>query len=155
MCNGKYNNFYNRRTDYDMHSDDPKDLANLPTYKDYLDAMQNVFIKCLRVLKPGKYMTLIIRNAYQDSEYVFTHADLAARAKSAGFIPKGEKVWYQAGARLRPYGYPFAYVPNICHQFILICQKPRIHQGKKGKKDKVPEVDKISSSPNNSESKEK
>jgi hypothetical protein len=111
-----------------MHSGDPKDLANLPTYKDYLDTMQSVFTRSLRVLKPGKYMALIIRNAYQNSEYIFTHADLAARARSAGFIPKGEKIWYETGARLRPYGYPSAYVPNICHQFILICQKPKANK---------------------------
>jgi hypothetical protein len=33
-------------------------------------------------------------------------------------------VWYQAGTRLRPYGYPHAYVPNIAHQHIVILRKP-------------------------------
>jgi len=33
---------------------------------------------------------------------------------------KGDLVWYQAGTRLRPYGYPKAFVPNITHQHILI-----------------------------------
>jgi len=125
MCDGRYDeSFANRRTDYDMRSDDPRDLANLGSYDAYLDGMERLFAECLRVLKRGKYMAVIVRNAYQKGEYIFTHADLARRAKSAGFVPKGEKVWYQAGTRLRPYGYPYSYVPNIAHQHIVILQRP-------------------------------
>jgi len=125
MCDGRYDDRHsNRRTDYDMRSEDPADLANLPSYEDYLNAMQAIFAECLRVLAPGRYMTVIIRNAYQDGEYLFTHADLAQRAKLAGFVPKGEIVWYQVGTRLRPYGYPYAFVPNIAHQYILVLRKP-------------------------------
>ena len=66
-------------------------------------------------------MAIIVRNAYQHSGYLFTHVDLARRAASVGFVPKGEIVWYQAGTKLRPYGY----VPNIAHQYIVILQRPR------------------------------
>ncbi|MCL4370122.1 MAG: site-specific DNA-methyltransferase [Chloroflexi bacterium] len=125
MCDGRYDGaFANRRTDYDMRSDDPRDLANLGSYDSYLGAMERLFARCYRVLKPGRYMAVIVRNAYQKGEYIFTHADLARRAKTAGFVPKGEKVWYQAGTRLRPYGYPYGYVPNIAHQHIVILQRP-------------------------------
>jgi DNA modification methylase len=113
----------NRRTDYHMRSDDPADLANLVSYEDYLDAMTRVFAQCYRVLKPLKYMVVIIRNTYQNGEYTFTHVDLARRAKFHGFVPKGEIVWYQAGTRLRPYGYPYGYVPNIAHQYIVVLCK--------------------------------
>jgi DNA modification methylase len=122
---GKYKEFANRRTDFDMKSDDPRDMANLGSYPAYLGAMERAFVECHRVLKPGKYMALIVRNAYQEGRYTFTHADLAARAERAGFTTKGEIVWWQTGTRLRPYGYPFAYVPNIAHQHIVVLQKGR------------------------------
>ncbi len=115
----------NRRTGYNMRSDHPADLANLPSYDAYLDAMQAALRQCFRVLKPGKYLAIILRNAYQRGRYVFTHVDVARRAEAEGFVAKGEKIWYQAGTRLRPYGYPFAYIPNITHQYIVILQKPR------------------------------
>lgn len=125
MSNDRYTGTYtNRRTDYDMHSDDPADLANLSSYDTYLDAMELVFAQCFRLLKPRKYMVVIVRNAYQRGEYIFTHVDLARRAKLHGFVPKGEIIWYQVGTRLRPYGYPTAYIPNIAHQYILVLQKP-------------------------------
>ena len=114
----------NRRTDYNMRSEAAGDLANLGSYADYLSAMQEVLRLCYRVLRSGRYLTLIIRNAYQDGRYTFTHAEVAQRAEAAGFVTKGEHVWYQAGTRLRPYGYPFSYVPNIAHQHIVTFRKP-------------------------------
>ena len=107
-----------------MRSEDPRDLANQGSYEAYLDRMEQLFAQCLRVLKPGRYMAVMVRNAYQKGEYIFTHADLARRAAAAGFVPKGEKVWYQAGTRLRPYGYPHSYVPNIAHQHIVFLRRP-------------------------------
>jgi DNA modification methylase len=126
MSNGRYAKMHaNRRTDYDMRSTDPADLANLADYEQYLDAMEQVFASCYRLLKEGKYMVVIVRNAYQRGEYIFTHVDLTRRAQKYGFIPKGEIIWYQVGTRLRPYGYPFAYIPNIAHQYIVVMQKPK------------------------------
>jgi DNA modification methylase len=116
----------NRRSDYNMRSDAPEDLANLESYERFLDGIQEVLRGCFRVLRPGRYLAVILRNAYQGGRYVFTHVDVARRAEAEGFVPKGEKIWYQAGTRLRPYGYPFAYIPNIAHQYIVIFQKPRV-----------------------------
>ena len=114
----------NRRTDYAMVSDLPGDLANLPDYPAFLDAMGEVLGEVHRVLRPGRYAALIVRDAYQAGRYLFTAADLAARADAAGLTPKGDIAWYQAGTRLRPYGYPRAFVPNIAHQHIVIVRKP-------------------------------
>jgi len=114
----------NRRTDYAMVSDLPGDLANLPDYPAYLEAMGGILAEITRVLRPGRYATVIVRDAYQGGRYLFTAADLAARADAAGLVPKGDIAWYQAGTRLRPYGYPRVYVPNIAHQHILVLRKP-------------------------------
>ena len=113
----------NRRTDYAMRSDLPEDLANLPDYPAYLDAMSEVLCEVHRVLRPGRYAVLIVRDAYQGGRYLFTAADLAARGAAEGLVPKGDITWYQAGTRLRPYGYPRSFVPNIAHQHILVLRK--------------------------------
>ncbi len=115
----------NRRTDYAMVSDDPADLANSPDYATFLDRMETVLGECRRVLRPGRYACVIVRDAYQDGRYVFTGSDLAARAERVGLVPKGDLIWYQAGTRLRPYGYPNAFVPNIAHQHILVLRRGR------------------------------
>ncbi len=113
----------NRRTDYAMVTDHPGDVANAPDYGSYLARMEAVFGEVARVLRPGRYAAVIVRDAYQDGRYLFTGADLADRASRAGLIPKGDLVWYQAGTRLRPYGYPKSFVPNIAHQHILVLRR--------------------------------
>ena len=115
--------FSNRRTDYAMVSDDPADIANAPDYPAFLDRMESVLGQLARVVRRGRYVVLIVRDAYQDGRYVFTGADLAGRASNAGLTPKGDLIWYQAGTRLRPYGYPTGFVPNITHQHLLVLRR--------------------------------
>lgn len=113
----------NRRTDYAMITDSKDDLANAADYPAFLDRMETVFAALHRTLRDGRYAVVIVRDAYQGSRYVFTGSDLAARAANVGFVPKGDLIWYQAGARLRPYGYPRTFVPNIVHQHVLVLRK--------------------------------
>jgi DNA modification methylase len=113
----------NRRTDYAMVTDDPADFANSADYPAYLDRMGAVLRELRRVLRPGRYAVVIVRDAYQGGRYIFTGADLAARATAEGFVVKGDLIWYQAGTRLRPYGYPKVFVPNIAHQHILVLRR--------------------------------
>ncbi|MBA3435772.1 MAG: hypothetical protein H0U11_04725 [Chloroflexi bacterium] len=112
--------FANRRTDYAMVSSEAADIANSASYDEYLDRMEAVLSELRRVLRERRYATVIVRDAYQDGRYRFTGADLCARAERVGFVPKGDLIWYQAGTRLRPYGYPRSFVPNIVHQHILV-----------------------------------
>jgi DNA modification methylase len=113
----------NRRTNYAMVSDSAADLANAHDYPSFLEQMQVVFAELHRVLRDGRYAVVIVRDAYQGGRYLFTGSDLAGRAASAGFVPKGDLIWYQAGTRLRPYGYPRSFVPNIVHQHVLVLRK--------------------------------
>ena len=110
----------NRRTDYAMVTDDPADFANSASYGEYLERMEALFVELARVLRPKRYAVVIVRDAYQEGSYRFVASDLAARAEPHGFTTKGDLIWYQAGSRRRPYGYPHAFVPNIVHQHILV-----------------------------------
>jgi DNA modification methylase len=113
----------NRRTDYAMVTQHDGDLANSADYPTFLDRMEEIFGLLARALRPNRYAALIVRDAYQQGRYIFTGSDLADRATRAGFTVKGDVIWYQAGTRLRPYGYPHSYVPNIAHQHILILRR--------------------------------
>ncbi len=113
----------NRRTDYAMVTEHEGDLANSADYPTYLDRMETVFGLLAMLLRPQRYAAVIVRDAYQQGRYIFTGSDLAERATRAGFAVKGDVIWHQAGTRLRPYGYPHSYVPNIAHQHILVLRR--------------------------------
>jgi DNA modification methylase len=115
--------FSNRRTDFDTFGDDPRDFRNLETFEQYYEAMGQMAEKAYPLLRRGGYLVLIIRDSYQNGEYVMASYEISQRVRAAGFVMKGIKIWYGTGARVRPYGYPYAYVPNIIHQNLLIFQR--------------------------------
>ena len=110
--------------------DDPKDLANIEDYGHFLDVLvDSVFLQCARVLKPKAYMCIVVSDFRHKSEFVSFHSDLIQRMQNRE-IPhggtltlQGVKVLLQNHKSLLPYGYPFAYVENIHHQYVLIFRK--------------------------------
>ena len=111
---------------------DENDLANVEKYEDFLKILvDDIFLECGRVLKPKKYMCLVVSDFRNKSEFISFHSDLIQamnrRKTSDGYklTLQGVKVLLQNHKSLLPYGYPFAYVENIHHQYILIFRKDR------------------------------
>ncbi|HOC55376.1 MAG TPA: DNA methyltransferase [Verrucomicrobiota bacterium] len=107
------------------YGDDKKDLGNIPEYKVFLSELAGILGACGRCLKPKKYMAVVVSDFRDKSRYVMFHADLAAALEPYGFGLRGLTVLYQRHKRIFPYGYPYAYVPNIHHQFILLLQNEK------------------------------
>jgi excisionase family DNA binding protein len=111
---------------------DENDLANIESYEDFLRVLvDDVFMECGRVLKPKKYMCLVVSDFRNKSEFISFHSDLIQalnrRETTDGYriTLQGVKVLLQNHKTLLPYGYPFAYVENIHHQYILIFRKDK------------------------------
>lgn len=114
------------------YSDDANDLANIKSYEEFLDVLVNqVFLECARVLKTRKYMCLVVSDFRDKSSFISFHSDLIQllnrRNTSDGskVVLQGIKILLQNHKSLLPYGYPFAYVENIHHQYILIFRKEK------------------------------
>jgi DNA modification methylase len=105
------------------YSNDPRDLANIKEYNVFLEELKKVFSQCYRTLKTGKYMAVVVSDFRHKSEYVYYHADICNIMKEIGFTPKGITIFVKNAKKLYPYGYPFEYVPNIHHEYILIFKK--------------------------------
>ncbi len=124
MCDGKYG-WSNRNSPFVSFSSSPHDLRNSTTFDEFYDKMEEVGRWFLRLLRPGQYAVVMIRDSYQNGEYIPASFYIAERFRKIGFQFKGVKIWYQTGAPVRPYGYPYAFVPNIVHHNILIFRKPQ------------------------------
>ncbi len=107
------------------YSDDPKDLGNIPNYEEFLLRLAEIFADCGRVLKFEKYMAVVVSDFRHKSQFIMFHADLAKSLEPYGFSLRGIKVLFQRHKKIFPYGYPYAYVPNIHHQYILIFQNAK------------------------------
>ena len=125
---------HNLATNYS--DNDENDLANIKNYKEFLRVLiDDVFLECGRLLKPKKYMCLVVSDFRNKSEFISFHSDLIQalnhKITSDGYeiTLQGVKVLLQNHKTLLPYGYPFAYVENIHHQYILVFRKDKKYGG--------------------------
>ena len=139
MCDGTYD-VQHRKTDFDKYSDDKADFRNLATFGEFYDAMERAFALTFPLLREGGYLAVIIRDSYQGGRYIPATYDIAERIGRSGYVLKGIKVWYATGARVRPYGYPHSYIPNIVHQNIVIFRKEMPTKAKKERNRETREI---------------
>lgn len=104
------------------YSDDIQDLGNIDDYPKFLSELTSILGACGEALKPKKYMAVIVSDFRNKSKFIMFHADLARELEKVNFGLKGITVLYQRHKKIFPYGYPYAFVPNIHHQYILILQ---------------------------------
>ena len=86
----------------------------------WLSDMTSKFELFTRVLEPGAYVLVFIGDMYRDSSFHFLSADLASSLESAGLVLKADLIWYDPTKSLHVYGYPFAFVPSMVHQHVLV-----------------------------------
>jgi len=112
-------------------SDDPTpfsnskdDLGNMEI-SEFLIELKNVIKKSVEKLKDRRYILIFIKD-FQPKDYYhgMLHYDVMNVISEIEFLKyKGLKIWYDKSINLFPYGYPYAYVGNQLHQYILIFRK--------------------------------
>lgn len=114
------------------YSNDVADLGNIDEYDKFLKILVNkIFKECGRVLKKDKYIAIVVSDFRNKSEFISFHSDLIQKINKLKIDEnnvlalQGVKVLLQNHKSLLPYGYPFSYVENIHHQYILIFKKMR------------------------------
>ena len=112
------------------YSDDVNDLGNVADYDEFLKILcDKVFKECARLLRYGKYMAIIVSDFRDKGDFISFHSDLINRLNKqritgGGVLAlQGTKILIQNHKSLHPYGYPFSYVENIHHQYVLIFRK--------------------------------
>ncbi|HFG1773417.1 TPA: DNA methyltransferase [Vibrio cholerae] len=113
------------------YSEDERDLGNISDYQDFLAELKTIFIEVGKKLKPHKYMAIVVSDFRHKSKFYSFHSDIIRMLDeevtndNKKLTLQGVKVLAQNHKSLLPYGYPFAYVENIHHQYILIFRKDK------------------------------
>lgn len=108
-----------------QYSEDSKDLGNIADYELFLKELVGIFVECRRVLKPKQHLVVVVGDFRNKGKYHMFHSDLAMALEAEQYALKGITILHQPQKRVFPYGYPFAYVPNLHHQYILILQNDK------------------------------
>lgn len=96
----------------------------LQTKEDWLKEMKDIFTNAAPLLKKNGYMGVFIGDMYRGKEFHFLSAELAKTISEIDdFVLKSDIIWHDDSKMLHIYGYPFAYIPSMIHQHILIFRK--------------------------------
>lgn len=123
--NGHKRKLYGR-SDPTPFSTSDKDLGNLD-YRAFLSELKSIMATAVARLKPGGYMVVFCRDLQpSDAHDGLLHADvIRVLSEIDGVTYRGMRIWHDQAADLYPFGYPYAFVMNQMHQYVLVFRKKR------------------------------
>ena len=105
-----------------QYSDNQHDLGNIEEYERFLQELTNVLRKIAAKVENKRYMAIIVSDFRHGSQFYPFHSDLYQSLCDEEIRLVGVSILEQPHKKLYPYGYPFCYIPNIHHQYILLFQ---------------------------------
>ena len=105
---------------------DMRDLGNMERKK-FLNVLKNSVELTLPFIKFRGYVIIFIKDMQPKKKQLnFLHAEIAEKINEIPSVYyKGMKIWADNSAKMYPYGYPFCFVANQIHQYILIFRKEK------------------------------
>ena len=100
------------------YSDDPQDLGNIEDYATFLERLTGIYASIQPYIKPGAYITIIVKNIKKGGTIYPLAWDLARQLGDI-YTLKDERIWVQDNQRLAPYGMGNAWVSNTFHHYCL------------------------------------
>jgi DNA modification methylase len=102
-----------------FYSDDPRDLGNVADYEEFVARLCAIYAGLKPLLKPGAYLTIIVKNVKKGGKVYPLAWDLARELGRTCYTLKDERIWAQDNQRLAPYGLNNAWVSNTFHHYCL------------------------------------
>jgi DNA modification methylase len=123
--NGQKKRLYGKN-DPTPFSDNPRDIGNLK-YDEFLVELRKIMEKAVPRLKPKKYLVLFSRDLQPSVKKPnLLHMDVINEIiKIPSISYKGMRIWHDQAVDLYPFGYPYAFVANQMHQYILVFRKEK------------------------------
>ena len=103
-----------------QYSDNHNDLGNIDKYETFLQELTNVLRNIATKVENKRYMAVIVSDFRHGSKYYPFHSDLYQILCNDTIQLVGVLMLEQPNKKLYPYGYPFCFIPNIHHQYILL-----------------------------------
>lgn len=106
------------------YSDRSADLGNMPLEAFY-DALREIMELSFSRLKNKGYMVVFCKDFQpQPGHPNLLHADIVRElCRIDGLVYRGMRIWHDQAMSLFPFGYPYSFVMNQIHQYILIFRK--------------------------------
>lgn len=110
------------------YGDSKIDLGNITNYDDFLNALKEIMRKVYTATKPNGYCTVIVMDIRKKGTLYPFHFDLANKMAEINFTLCDIVIWDRQSEynNMRPLGYPYSFIINKVHEYILIFKKKEI-----------------------------
>lgn len=100
------------------------DLGNMPL-EQFFSSLREIMRLCFTRLKTNGYMVVFCKDFQpQPGNPNLLHADIVRElCKIDGLEYRGMRIWHDQAMSLFPFGYPYSFIMNQLHQYILIFRK--------------------------------
>jgi len=107
------------------YSELERDIGNIPEYSTFMTELSKIFTEVYKTLKHGKRCIVIVMDIRVQSKFIPFHIDVIKMMEGVGYILEDIIIWDRKAEynSLRPLGYPYAFIVNKIHEYILIFRK--------------------------------
>jgi adenine-specific DNA methylase len=107
------------------YSNSDKDLGNLHDYNQFLESLKAVFAGVHSSLQDNGFCAVIVMDIRKKSNFYPFHSDLSAKLTDVGFKLRDIIIWDRQKEynNLKPLGYPYSFIVNKVHEYVLIFEK--------------------------------
>ncbi len=108
------------------YSNQNNDIGNIKEYNDFLKALKDISQEIYKVLKPKSYFIMNVMDLRKKSNFYPLHMDVSLLAREIGFSFEDIIIWDRQPEynNMRPLGYPYKFIVNKVHEYLLIFRKP-------------------------------
>jgi adenine-specific DNA methylase/DNA modification methylase len=108
------------------YSSKSEDLGNIEDYEEFIKLLKDVYYEVYKVLKPKSYFIVNVMDLRKKDKFYPLHIDASRIAQEVGFTFEDIIIWDRQSEynNMRPLGYPFKFIVNKVHEYILVFRKP-------------------------------
>jgi len=125
-----YWNIHTRKRTADYKESRPystmeRDLGNIEDFNEFMEQLKIIFEKIWTVVKSGKKCIVVVMDIRQGSDFIPFHMNVCNMMKDINFTLEDVIIWDRRREynNLRPLGFPYAFIVNKTHEYILIFRK--------------------------------
>ncbi|MBC8491423.1 MAG: site-specific DNA-methyltransferase [Candidatus Marinimicrobia bacterium] len=112
------------------YGDNEKDLGRINNYDKFLLELNKVWSAVYNLLKPGGYLIINVMDLRKKNRFYPLHMDIVNRISKLNypsFDLEDIIIWNRKSEynNLRPLGYPYKFIVNKIHEYLLVFSKPK------------------------------
>ena len=107
------------------YSNLPKDIGNIKDYDVFLQSLQDIFTQVNKVLKFEAYCIINIMDIRKKGIFYPLHSDVICLMHNIGLHLEDIIIWDRQDEynNMRPLGFPYKFIINKVHEYILVFRK--------------------------------